>query len=73
MHLKTISPPVVDIATDDRPFLDIIMEEVNDFLKTPMGLQYLIMRYPDLSVEQAIKEYSSAIYQANNYDVQDMW
>lgn len=32
-------------------------KEINDFLKSRQGLAYLSMKYPKLSVEEAIKEY----------------
>ena len=42
-------------------------KEVNNFLKTRKGLAYLRMKYPKLSLEEAIKEYRSNAYQALNY------
>lgn len=32
-------------------------KEINDFLKSREGLAYLGMKYPKLSVEEAIREY----------------
>lgn len=37
----------------------IIEENCNSFLKTFKGLQYLCMKYPTLSIAQAINEYKS--------------
>lgn len=42
-------------------------KDVNKFLKTRNGLAYLRMKYPNLSVSEAIKEYKSAAYAALNY------
>ena len=35
----------------------IVRKSCNDFLKTLKGLSYLCMKYPNLSVSQAINEY----------------
>ena len=35
-------------------------KEINDFLKSRQGLAYLTMKYPKLSVEEAITEYKQA-------------
>ena len=32
-------------------------KEINDFLKSRKGLAYLSMKYPKLSVKEAIREY----------------
>ena len=32
-------------------------KEINDFLKSRQGLAYLSMKYPKLSVKEAIEEY----------------
>ena len=36
-------------------------EACNSFLKTRQGLQYLLMKYPTLTVKQAVKEYKRAV------------
>lgn len=41
--------------------------DINDFLKTRKGLAYLRMKYPKLSIPEAIREYKSSAYQALNY------
>lgn len=33
------------------------VKEINDFLKSRQGLAYLCMKYPKLSVNEAIREY----------------
>lgn len=35
----------------------LVREDCNDFLKTYRGLSYLCMKYPNLSIPQAIDEY----------------
>ena len=42
-------------------------KDINNFLKTRKGLAYLRMKYPKLSLEEAIKEYKSNAYMALNY------
>ena len=41
--------------------------DINEFLKTRKGLAYLRMKYPNLSVIEAIQEYKSNAYAALNY------
>lgn len=38
-------------------------KEINDFLSSRRGLAYLSMKYPYLSVEQAIQEYKNMHYE----------
>lgn len=45
-----------------------INAECNNFLRTQKGLQYLLMKYPKLSPEQAIKEFRISAIIADNYD-----
>lgn len=35
----------------------IVRKNCNDFLKTKQGFHYLMMKYPNLSIPQAIDEY----------------
>ena len=35
----------------------LVRKDCNDFLKTKKGFHYLMMKYPHLSVSQAINEY----------------
>ena len=42
-------------------------KEINNFLKTRKGLAYLRMKYPKLSLEEAIREYKSNAYMSLNY------
>ena len=34
-------------------------KEINDFLKSHNGLAYLSMKYPKLSVQEAVREYKT--------------
>ena len=45
-----------------------INTECNNFLKTQRGIQYLLMKYPKLSPEQAIKEFRISAIMADSYD-----
>jgi len=42
---------VADVAQE------LVRKNCNDFLKTKQGFHYLTMKYPNLSVPQAIDEY----------------
>ncbi len=57
----------VDVSqiTDNRPFLEILEEECNTLLKTRFGLKYLLLRFPNLSVFEAIKEFKTNYIIAN--------
>jgi len=55
--IKNLS--IIDRFESEESFEEIyqeIEEEANNFLKTRKGLSWLIMKYPKLSVAQAIKE-----------------
>lgn len=56
----------VDVV-DNTPLSTNIEEECNLFLSTRKGLQYLLMKYPNLSISEAIRKYKSACYIANNF------
>ena len=45
-----------------------INTECNNFLKTQKGLQYLMLKYPTLSMEQAIREHYAHVWICENYD-----
>ena len=45
-----------------------INTECNNFLKTKKGIYYLMMKYPKLSMEQAIREFKISAIMADNYD-----
>lgn len=58
----------IDVSqiTDNRPFLEILEEECNALLKTRFGLKYLLLRFPNLSVSEAIKEFKTNYIIAND-------
>ena len=35
----------------------LVRKDCNDFLKTKQGSHYLVMKYPNLSVSEAVNEY----------------
>lgn len=57
----------IDVSqiTDNRSFCEILEEECNTLLKTRTMLKYLLLKYPNLSVIQAIKEFKSNYIIAN--------
>jgi len=62
--------PIIDMSKAQLSMKDLYTrteKEVNDFLKTRKGLAYLRMKYPNLSMPEAIREYKSNAYQALNY------
>lgn len=54
-HSKQIDKSDVELSAEKR--YRMIEEDCNSFLKTFKGLQYLRMKYPTLSIIQAINEY----------------
>lgn len=58
----------VELEKSIEQVYEEINTQCNNFLKTQKGLQYLLLKYPKLSPIQAIREYYSSVYQAENYD-----
>lgn len=50
----TVDPTQLKASYNNEAF---VRKDCNDFLKTRKGLSYLCMKYPHLSVSQAIDEY----------------
>lgn len=48
-----------------KSFREILEEECNDILKTRFGLKYLLLRFPNLSVSDAIEEFKTNYIIAN--------
>lgn len=46
-----------DISLSQEEIEKFVKESCNDFLKTKQGFHYLLMKYPNLSVSQAIDEH----------------
>ena len=47
----------VDFSLSSEKAEKLVRNDCNDFLKTKRGFHYLKMKYPHLSVSQAINEY----------------
>lgn len=63
LSLRNSIHPVYDRVDLSCGFLSIeesekiVKKDCNDFLKTKQGFHYLTMKYPNLSVSQAVNEY----------------
>lgn len=57
IHCKLISVNKVDLSLSQEKAEKLVREDCNSFLKTKQGFHYLLMKYPHLSVPQAIDEY----------------
>ena len=55
------------IAKSIKSVYEETEKEINAFLKTQKGLNYLSVKYPTLSVSEAIREYKINAYRALNY------
>ena len=55
MHSKFLPLNKVDLSLS--PAEKIVRKDCNDFLKTKQGFHYLTMKYPNLSVSQAVSEH----------------
>lgn len=54
--MRNISHDLV-IQLDASQCEEIVRNDCNNFLKTRQGLHYLLMKYPNLSVSQAVEEH----------------
>lgn len=69
--MKLLKTQNINSEMAEKPITEVYEEintSCNDFLKTQKGLQYLMLKYPKFSPEQAIREYYSQAWIANNYD-----
>ena len=58
MDLHRVPFRIVDpIQLEASHSEELVRKDCNDFLKTKWGFHYLKMKYPNLSVSQAINEY----------------
>jgi hypothetical protein len=58
MAMRNLSFHLVDpIQLEASHSEAIVRKDCNSFLKTKQGFHYLMMKYPNLSVSQAIDEY----------------
>jgi hypothetical protein len=54
-RLTVINPEKMELSLEKSE--EIVRKDCNSFLKTKQGFHYLIMKYPHLSVSQAVNEY----------------
>ena len=57
IHCKLLRLNKADFSLSEEKAEEIVRKDCNDFLKTHKGLLYLHMKYPNLSILQAIDEY----------------
>ena len=57
IHCKLIPVNKVDFSLSEEEAEKLVRKDCNSFLKTKQGFHYLLMKYPHLSVPQAINEY----------------
>lgn len=57
-----------EIAKPISQVYEEINTECNNLLKTKKGLHYLMMKYPKLSMEQAIREFKISAIMTDSYD-----
>lgn len=57
IHCKFLPVDKVNFSLSQEESEKLVRKDCNDFLKTKQGFHYLLMKYPNLSVPQAINEY----------------
>lgn len=57
MYSKFLCLNKTDLSLSEEKVEKLVRKDCNDFLKTHKGLSYLHMKYPNLSILQAIDEY----------------
>jgi uncharacterized Fe-S cluster-containing MiaB family protein len=57
IHCKLLRLNKADFSLSEEKAEALVRKSCNDFLKTKRGFHYLMMKYPYLSVSQAIDEY----------------
>lgn len=55
LFFRVVDPIQLEASHEESEAL--VRKDCNDFLKTRQGLSYLCMKYPKLSVSQAVEEY----------------
>jgi len=53
LSFRVVDPTQLEASNSEA----LVRKDCNDFLKTHKGLSYLHMKYPNLSILQAIDEY----------------
>ena len=57
LHCKFLPVNKESISLSQKEAEKLVRKNCNNFLKTKQGFRYLLMKYPNLSVSQAINEY----------------
>ena len=57
IHGKFLPLNKVDLSLSPEEAEKLVRKDCNDFLKTKQGFHYLLMKYPNLSISQAVDEY----------------
>lgn len=58
MAMRNLSFHLVDsIQLEASHSEALVRKDCNDFLKTKKGFHYLLMKYPNLSISEAVNEY----------------
>lgn len=57
IHCKFLSLNKENISLSPEEAEKLVREDCNSFLKTKQGFHYLVMKYPNLSVSEAVNEY----------------
>lgn len=57
IHCKLLLLNNLDFSLSPEEPEKLVRKDCNDFLKTKRGFYYLKMKYPHLSISQAINEY----------------
>ena len=60
MCSKFIPLNKVDFSLSSEKAEELVRKDCNNFLKTKQGFHYLLMKYPHLSVSEAVEEYIKA-------------
>ena len=60
MCSKFIPLNKVDLSLSQEEAKKLVRKDCNTFLKTKQGFHYLLMKYPHLSVSEAVEEYIKA-------------
>ena len=71
IDLSQLPYPILEmesVALSAADAFELVEEDCNNFLKSHAGLSYLCMKYPKISIEDAIKEYKILAHYLDDYD-----
>ena len=57
LHCKFLPLDKENCSLSQEEAEKLVRKSCNNFLKTKQGFRYLLMKYPNLSVSQAVNEY----------------